>query len=103
MVSVWGIGVRVRLWTLPARYAEQGLHDGPVSVRRLSVRLSRRSTAAAACGRFAAERGRGPIDGCGRHVTAIDRYLRAPALSSKRGQRYVESRGTRLNTDLLNG
>jgi len=31
----------------------------------------------------------------------IDR-LQAPALSSKRGQCHVDSRGTRLNTDLLN-
>jgi len=31
----------------------------------------------------------------------IDR-LQAPALSSRRGQCHVDSRGTRLNTDLLN-
>ena len=42
---------------------------------------------------FAAER---------RAVPAVDRYpLRAPALSSKCGQRHVESRGTRFITDLM--
>jgi len=75
-----------------------------VSVRP-SVCLSRRSTAAAACDWFAAESEREQqilIDSCGRRVPAVGRYLlQAPVLSSKRGQRSVESRGTRLNTDLL--
>jgi len=50
------------------------------------VRLCRRLAAAAACGWFAAERGRGQqilIASCGRRVPAIDRYLlQALALSS---------------------
>jgi len=45
------------LLTLSAQYAQQGLCNGPVSVCP-SVCLSRRSTAAAACGGFAAERRR---------------------------------------------
>ena len=43
-----------------------------------SVRLSRRSTAAATCGWFAAELGRWQqisIDSCRRRVPAVDRYL----------------------------
>ena len=73
----------------------QGLCNGRTSVR-LSVCLSRRSTASAASG------GRGDaaavisIDSCGRAVGAVQQ---APALSSKCGQRHVESRRRRLNTD----
>ena len=51
-----------------ARSMRQASRHGRVSVR-LSVCLSRRSTAAATCGRFAAERGRGQqmsIDACRR-------------------------------------
>ena len=57
-------------------YAERGLtlSNGRVSVHP-SISLSRRSTAAAACGWFAAYRG------------------------CRCGQRHVESRGTRLSTD----
>jgi len=57
-------------------YAERGLKlsNGRMSVHP-SVSLSRRSTAAAACGWFAADRG------------------------CRCGQRHVESRGTRLSTD----
>ena len=56
------------LLTLPA-YAEQGLC-------RVSVRLSRRSTSASACGWSAAERGQQiSIDSCGRRVPAVDRCL----------------------------
>jgi len=75
----------------------QGLCNGRVSVR-LSVCLSRRSTASAASG------GRGDaaavisIDSCGRAVGAVQQ---APALSSKCGQRHVESRQRRLDTDLV--
>jgi len=54
-----------------------------VTVGSPSVCLSRRSTAAAACGWLAAELGRGQqtsIDSCGCRVPAIDRYLlQAPA------------------------
>ena len=80
------------------RCAEQGLYNGRVSAR-VSVRpfvcLSRRSTAAAACRWFAAE--------CARaSTTDIDRMAGTPAagLSSKCGRRHVDSRGSRLNTDL---
>ena len=59
------------LLTLPVEYAKLGLCEGWVSVRP-TVCLSRRSTAAAAAGEFAAER----------PVADIDRQ--APALSSKR-------------------
>ena len=57
-------------------YAERGLtlSNGRMSVHP-SVSLSRRSTAAAACGWFAADHG------------------------CRCGQRHVESRGTRLRTD----
>jgi len=55
-----------------------------------SVRPSRRSTAAAVCGGFAAERGQQMSIDSDRNA--------ASALSSKCGQRRVESRGTRLNT-----
>jgi len=65
--------------------AQRGLY---VTVERPSVCPSRRSTAAAACGGFAAERSRD-----------IDRQ-RTTALSSKCGQCHVDSRGMRLNTDL---
>ena len=73
---------------LSARYAEQGLCNG-----RVSVRPSRRSTAAAVCGGFAAERGQQMSIDSDRNA--------AQALSSKCGQRRVESRGTRLNTACL--
>ena len=68
---------------------------GAGSVKQLSVRpfvcLSHRSTAAAACGGFVAER-----PACRRY-----RSTAVPALSSKRGQCHVDSRGTMLNTGLL--
>jgi len=68
----------------------------------LSVCLSHRSTAAAACGGFAAERRAGKryrstVAGAG---TQQQRRL-STALSSKRGQWHVDSRGTTLNTDWL--
>ena len=76
---------------------------------RLSVCLSHRSTAAAACGEFAAER---PADGRYRSTSAgasahsscrraQQQRRRCTALSNKRGQCLVDSRGTRLNTDLF--
>ena len=71
----------------------------------LSVCLSRRSTAEATCGWFAAELGRGrqtSIDQClpARRIPATGRYLPlAPELSG--GPRRVESRGSRLNADSL--
>ena len=62
------------LLTLPAVYAQQGLWNGQASVWPSicpSVCLFHRSTAAAACGRFAAERpaarDRWPIRRCGVH------------------------------------
>ena len=60
--------------------------------------MSHRLTAAAAAGGFAADRR------AGRRYRSIaaGAVLQAPALSSKCGQRHVESRGTRLNTDLIN-
>ena len=48
-------GTSSSLWTLPAQYAEEDLWSGRASVR-LSVWLSHRLIAAAACGGFAAER-----------------------------------------------
>ena len=68
---------------------------GAGSVKRSSVRLSiclsNRSTATAACGGFAAERpAAGDID-------------RQSALSSKCGQRHVDSRRRRLNRNLFFG
>jgi len=65
--------------------------------RRVSVCLSRRSTAAAACGGFAAERRAGRRY----RSTAAGAVQQAPALSSKCGQPHVGSRLGRLNTDLL--
>jgi len=65
----------------------------------LSVCLSRRSTAAAACGRFASER---PTANSYRSVAAGAAYrwmsrASAPAPSSTCGQRHVESRGWRVS------
>ena len=61
------------------------------------VRLSHRSTAAAACGSFAAERRAGRIYRSQRSAAT----RRSTALSSKCGQCHVDSRGRRLNTDLF--
>jgi len=69
---------------------------------RPSVRLSHRSSA---YGWFAAERpGRGQeisIDSWRRRSAATAPQHGAAALSSKYGQCHVDSRGTRLNTDLF--
>jgi len=68
-----------------------------VTVGCPSVRLSVcPGQATAACSQFAAESGRRLIDRCGAaYRLSIDIYpAGAPALSSKRGQRHVESRGT---------
>ena len=59
------------------------------TVKRPSVCLSHRSTAAAACGGFAAERRAG----------RRSRSTAGAALSNKCGQCHVDSRGMRLNTD----
>ena len=79
----------VRLLTLPAQYAEQGLCNGRAYVR-LSVCPSRRSTAAmAAVGGFAAERPCGQeilIDNCGRHA-------QAPVLSTDAGSVMLRADG----------
>ena len=73
------------IFTLPAEYAEQDLC---ITIERpsfrLSVCLSRRSTAAARCGWFAAELVRRQqvwIDSCWRRAPGIDRHvLPAPEL-----------------------
>jgi len=57
----------------------------------VSVRLSRHSTAVAACGVFAAER----RAGMSYRLTAA-----GAAIGSNCGQSRVDSRGTSLNTDL---
>ena len=76
------------------------LCNGRVSVR-LSVCLSRRSTAAAACGGvccWAPSRQEISIDSCRRTQQQL---RRSTALSSQRGQCHVDNRGTRLNLLLL--
>jgi len=65
---------------MSSQYAELGLY---VTVRCPSV--------CPACGWFAAKRGR-------MQQISIDSRYAAPALSSRCGQRHVESRGTRLST-----
>ena len=57
---------------------------------RLSVRLSRRSTAAAACGGFAAER---------RPAGRRHRTIAGDGAQQQMRQCRVNSRGTTLNTD----
>jgi len=90
------------LWTLPTPIL---CHCVYVTIHCPSVCLSRRSTAAATCGWFAAELGRGrqtSIDQClpAPRIPATGRYLPlAPELSG--GRRRVESRGSRLNADSL--
>ena len=90
------------VFTPPAQCAQQGLGNGPVSVRR-SVHLSHLSTAAAACGGFAAgrpaDRRYRSIDSGGRRA-ARSTYS-AFAFSSKCEQCRVYSRRRRLNTDLF--
>ena len=78
---------------------------GAESMQRSCVRPSVRpsvpsSTAAAACGGFAAER---PAGRTYRSTAAgaQQQLRRSTALSSKCGQCHVDSRGTRLNADLL--
>ena len=72
------------------------------SVDRPSVRLFHRSTAAAACGGFAAERRAGReyrSTAAGAGAQAAQQQRRSStAFSSKCGQCHVDSRGTRLNT-----
>jgi len=65
--------------------------------RTSSASLSHRSTAATAVGGFVAERPAGArsIDSCAHRAAG------APALSSNCGQRHVESRRRRLNTDVF--
>ena len=65
------------------------MHIDRMSAVRLSV-----PSIDSISGWFAAERGR-------LQQISIDSRYAAPALSSKCGQRHVESRGTRLNTDVL--
>ena len=77
---------------------EQGLQNGPVSVRP-SVSLSHQSNAAAACDGFAAERRmrkryRSIAPG------ARQQQRHRTALSSKCGQCHVDTKLTRLNTAL---
>ena len=87
--------------TLPAQYVEQV----SVTVKRpsvgLSICLSHRSTSAAACGGFAAERPPGrryrSIAGAG---AKQERY-RSTALGSKCGQCHADSRRTSLTYVLL--
>ena len=69
---------------MSSQYAELGLRNGPVSVR---------PSVCPECGWFAAERGR-------LQQISIDSRYAAPALSSRCGQRHVESRGTRLQRRL---
>jgi len=76
---------------------------------RPSVRLSHRSTAAAVCGGFAADRllHDAPVAGvprCGLRAAGAGTEQQqrcSTALSSKCGQCHVDSRGTRLNLDLF--
>ena len=69
------------------------------SVERPSVRLFHRSTAAAACGGFAAERRAGrEYRSTAAGVGAQQQRRSSTAFSSKCGQCHVDSRGTRLNT-----
>ena len=74
----------------------------------LSVSLSHRSTAVTAAGGFAAERHDGMwthrwiaalLTCCGRAADAVGQPFGA-SLSSKYGQRHVDSRRRKLNTDL---
>ena len=83
-----------------------------VTVERPSVCLSHRSTAAALAGGFAAERSAGRRCRSAATATGAAYQLQvrsvamasqqAPALSSKCEQCHVDSRLTRLNTDLFN-
>ena len=80
-----------RFLTLPVQYAEHGVRNARAPVR-LSVCVSRLSTAATVAGGFAAER---PAGGRYRSPTAFA-VQQVPALSSTCGQRHVESRRRRL-------
>ena len=67
------------------------------TVQRPSVCLSHRSTAAAACVGFAAER----PSPCRQEISIDSAVQQAPMLNSKFGQCHVYSRRKRLNTGLL--
>jgi len=82
-------------WHCPLRV---GLWNGRTSVR-LSVCLSHQSTAA--CGGFAAEHPAGRRYRSIAGACVQQQRRRGTALSSKCGQCHVDSRGRRLNTDLL--